>query len=281
MSHQHAERITSGFDALDDLLPSGGFLPGQLVEWLVESPGSGGSTLALTVARAAIQPSQKTLIVVDRPESRDHGAAFYPPAAAGLGISLRQLIILRPHTVADEMWALDQVFRCPCVGAVWAWLPQLNDRNFRRLQLAAEEGGGLGLLMRPARLRGQPTWADIQLLVETRPSPESIAPLSANTANQPVTNHNPRDSRLPTGDSRRRRWLVTLLRCRGGTAGEHQLLELDETNGTLHKIKATYRDPNSAATSSKGAPRDEKSPLPLATQLAHPTNRSKQNRNSA
>ena len=35
--------------------------------------------------------------------------------------------------------------RCGGVAAVWASLESVDDRTFRRLQLAAEEGGALGL----------------------------------------------------------------------------------------------------------------------------------------
>ena len=43
---------------------------------------------------------------------------------------------------------------------------KLDGRTFRRLQLAAEQGGGLGLLIRPATVRGEPSWADVRLLIE-------------------------------------------------------------------------------------------------------------------
>lgn len=280
--HRSTERISSGCNALDDMLPGGGFQPGQLVEWLVDRTGHGCSTLALMVACNATHNTQhsslsrKALVVIDRPQtSRLHSgqvseAAFYPPAAAGLGISLHQLIVLRPNSVADEIWALDQVLRCPSVGAVWAWLPKLGDRDFRRLQLAAETGGSLGLFIRPARLRGQPTWADIQLLVEARPSTATVMrPVARRT--KAYAPHSSCPSPL------RRRWKVTLSRCRGGTAGAQRLLELDETNGTISEVSS---DQLNSATFLK-APKHETNPLPLAAQLARPTNRPKPSRKNS
>ncbi len=235
--------ISTGCGALDALLPAGGFLPGQLVEWLADEGGNGASTLALMVARSTIQSSddvgsEKVLVVVDRPQSIDarqmshENASFYPPAAAELGIRLSQLVVLRPRSAADEVWAIDQALRCPSVGVVLAWFSRLNDRDFRRFQLAAEEGGVLGLFIRPTDLRGQPTWANIQFLVETRPSvameSRSVAPLrSTGVTSQSST-------------LRRRCWQLTLLRCRGGVAGKQISLELDETTGCLsHAIART------------------------------------------
>ena len=95
---------------------------------------------------------------------------FYPPAAAALGIDLERTLVIRAGRARDEMWALDQALRCRSVSAVCATVDQLDWRWFRRLQLAVENGGGLGLLIRPARVRGQPSWSQVQLLVQPRPS---------------------------------------------------------------------------------------------------------------
>src|SRR5437879_823888 len=85
-----------------------------------------------------------------------------PSGTVAWGIDLSAVLVLRPANEADALWALDQALRCPGVGAVWAVCDRLDVRDSRRLQLAAECGGTLGLFIRPARLRGQPTWADVQ-----------------------------------------------------------------------------------------------------------------------
>jgi hypothetical protein len=48
----------------------------------------------------------------------------------------------------------------------------LSDRPFRRLQLAAEAGGGLGFLVRPMACRAEPSWAAVRLGVSAQPSGE-------------------------------------------------------------------------------------------------------------
>jgi hypothetical protein len=102
------------------------------------------------------------LVVVDR-----HGT-FYPPAAAAWGMPLANMIVLRPTNARDEAWALDQALRSRAVAAVLAWPPRLDDRAFRRLQLAAESSGAIGLFVRPASARREPTWADVRLSVTCR-----------------------------------------------------------------------------------------------------------------
>ncbi len=141
----------------------------------------------------------------------DRTSEFYPLAAVTQGIEPARLIVVHPGNKADHTWALDQALRCPAVAAVVAWPEsldgKLDGRTFRRLQLAAEQGGGLGLLIRPESVRGQPSWADVRLLVEPLPgnSPYGRAPCTHG----------------------RRRVRVVLLRCRGG--GHHVRMVGEQT----------------------------------------------------
>ncbi|MCI0357046.1 MAG: hypothetical protein L0211_00990 [Planctomycetaceae bacterium] len=147
--------VSTGSPALDRLLAAGGLARGSLVEYLSPGPGSGTGTLALGAAREACTGG-RALVVVDRSRT------FYSLAAAAWGIDLSLMLLLQPADDAAQLWALDQALRCPGVGAVYATCGALDVRDFRRLQLAAESGGTLGVLVRPARLRGQPSWAETQ-----------------------------------------------------------------------------------------------------------------------
>ena len=165
--------LSSGCPALDRALPEKGFRPGTLVEWLSRGEGDGTATLAFRAAAGAFAPRSAggggAVVVLDRT------GEFYPLAAVAQGIEPARLIVVHPGNKADHAWALDQALRCPAVAAVVAWPEsldgKLDGRTFRRLQLAAEQGGGLGLLIRPESVRCQPSWADVRLLVEPLPSP--------------------------------------------------------------------------------------------------------------
>ncbi len=196
--------VSSGCEALDALLPEGGFHRGTLTEWLADGEGTGATTLAMLAAREACREGG-TLVVVDGDRH------FYPPAAVRLGIALDRLLLVRVDQRADHDWALDQALRCPAVAAVMAW-PEalagpLDGRTLRRLQLAAEAQGSLGLLLRPAGVRHWPSWADVRLLVEPRPA-------------DPAQN-------------RRRRLRLSLLHCRGGREGRSVELEFDDETHPL------------------------------------------------
>jgi protein ImuA len=151
--------VSSGFRTLDELLPDGGFHRGTLVEWLAAGDGCGEASLALTAAREACRQGG-ALVVLDR------AGEFYPPAVIGLGIEPGELLVVQTVSEADHAWALDQTLRCPAVAAVVAWPERLDAKTFRRLQLAAEQGGALGLLIRPEQVRHEPSWADVRLWVE-------------------------------------------------------------------------------------------------------------------
>ncbi|MEC7598157.1 MAG: hypothetical protein VX936_07240, partial [Planctomycetota bacterium] len=135
---------------------------GSLVEWLSQGPGSGTLPLALQMARQ-VCGERGLLVMVDRTHR------LYPPALETWGFSLQRLLWVRPESVEDERWAVDQALRCPGVSAVWCSMGALDSRWLRRFQLAAETGGTLGLLERPRTVRGQPSWADLQIVSRPRP----------------------------------------------------------------------------------------------------------------
>ncbi|HEV7226425.1 MAG TPA: hypothetical protein VGN42_27210 [Pirellulales bacterium] len=194
--HVQGKRITTGIEALDRLLPGRGLPSGALAEWVGE-PGGGAGSLALIAAREACREGG-ALVAVDRQR------CFYPPAADALGIDLENLMVVRPQSQADERWAVHQALSCRAVAAVLCWPEQLDDRTFRRWQLAAEKGGGLGLLVRPERALASPAWSEVRLRV--RAVPGSI----------------------------HRRLCVEVIFCRGGRGGESVEVELDDATNPLH-----------------------------------------------
>ncbi|MGQ9575056.1 MAG: ImuA family protein [Thermoguttaceae bacterium] len=192
--------VSTGIRAIDQLLPAGGFYRGSLVEWLAAGEGSGATSLALLAAREAARHGGALLVL-------DPAREFYPPAAVRLGIDPASLIVVQAARQADYTWALDQALRCPGVAAVLAWPERLAPLIFRRLQLAAEQGGTLGLLVRPEPLRREPSWADVRLVVEPLPT---------------------------SSPGRTRRLKVQLLRARGGASGRSVEVQLDEQTRLVH-----------------------------------------------
>jgi hypothetical protein len=233
--------LSSGCGPLDAALPEGGFRRGALVEWLAVGDGAGAVTMALRAAREACREGG-ALLVLDR--CRD----FYPPAAARLGIDLERLVVIHAADDADNAWALDQALRSLAVAAVLAWPARLDDRTFRRLQLAAEEGGALGLLVRPAAARHEPSWADVRLEIEPLPGAACRAERRAceekGTGSEQTgqTRRRRASSEVPVSFSSQARQLrIAVLRCRGGTAGRTIDVEIDDETGVVHSARGLSR----------------------------------------
>jgi len=230
------ERISSGCAAMDRHLPGGGYARGSMLELLRSHSGAGVTSIALMIARQAIVEG-KYLVLVD-PQRQ-----FYPPALKSLGIPMERVISLQPSNHADAIWGLAQVLRCSAVGAVIAEVGMLEDRVARKLQLAAEQGGGLGVFIRDARAaRAQPSWADVQWLVRS-------------TAQE----HNS----IQSQDSR---WFqLELARCSGGRTGARITVGVNAHGQWVANTPST-----------QGARHEHASALHLAAQLAQPTRRGRE-----
>lgn len=183
-------RCSSGWPALDAAL-GGGFAVGAVHEFIAVTEGAAVRTVALrTAAQAAGQ--NKWIFYLDTEWD------FFPPAAIACGVPLGRLIVVRAACRADAFWVCEQALRCRAVAAVVLPLRTVDARTSRRLQLAAEAGGGLGLLLRREENGGH-TFAASRLRCE---------PL--------------------VGDTGRRRMRVTLLKLQQGRPREPFVVELDD-----------------------------------------------------
>jgi protein ImuA len=158
--------ISTGLKSLDDLLPGGGLPTSALIEWISDDAGQSAASIALR--------------------------SLHADAARSQGIPLSRLLLVRPQHVASEvsvpagrsrfvrrssaahsdaLWALEQAARCPGVRAVLYWLDRSSSAVMRRLQLAVERSGCSVVLIRPASVLQQPSFADLRLHVQTVSQP--------------------------------------------------------------------------------------------------------------
>lgn len=145
----------SGNASLDALLPGGGWPIGSLIEILVENDGLGELGLVLP-ALAALTRSRRRVAIIAPPYLP------YPPALTAAGIDLDHLVQIDAD-VADSHWSAEQCLRAGCCAAVVHWLPKADYRQLRRLQLAAETGGALAFVFRPAQAMDQSSPAALRL----------------------------------------------------------------------------------------------------------------------
>lgn len=193
-----AQGTIQSLPSFERWLGEAGWPRGCLVEWLAEGCGSGAASLALWASQAAWR--NKLLILIDSQRE------FHAPAAIPFAVDLRRTVFIRPAQSSEALWSLEQALRTRGIGAVICDVEQLSPQQSRRLQLAAETGGGLGILLRPGSARGQPSFAEYRLGVQPLPLPHATS----------------------TSAGVSRRWRVELLRARQRFGGDAVIVELSD-----------------------------------------------------
>lgn len=152
------EVLPTGFAALDEQLPGGGWPRSGLIEILIGRFGSGELSLLLPVLASLTRaPAARWCVWVAPP--------FMPFAPA---LVARGVVLDRVAVVGGEraLWAFGQVLGSGACDAALAWARQPQPRDLRRLQLAAERGRTLGILFRPRRAAREASAAVLRLGLE-------------------------------------------------------------------------------------------------------------------
>ncbi|WP_420961572.1 ImuA family protein [Brucella sp. IR073] len=193
-----------GVPDIDGRLPGGGLALGGLHE--VAGGGNGavdGAAAALFAAGIAGRTRGKVLWVVTR---RD----LFAPGLAQAGLNPDRLIHVEAGDEKALLACFEEGLRHGGLGAVVAEIARLSMTASRRLQLAAEGSGTIGIALRrwrrPAEAGdfGQPTASVTRWRVSVLPS----AP-------------------LPVPGLGRSRWRLELVRCRGGESADFEVEACD------------------------------------------------------
>jgi hypothetical protein len=162
---------STGKSSLDARLPGGGWPTASLIEVLLDDTGLGEVQLFLPALvecqRSAGQNGIDSVRTAEAPWlvwiAPPHEP--YAPALAQRGIDLRRLLVVRPAGATEALWAAEQALSSGVCAAVFLWLKGTDDRWLRRLKLAAESGGALGVLFRPECHRFESSPASLRLLM--------------------------------------------------------------------------------------------------------------------
>lgn len=214
--------LSLGLPALDASLPGGGLVRGGMHEFLPAPADAGAHGFVATLLSGL--PPGPILWCRYRDRGDPLGLADMPygPGLAAMGLDPGRLILLRPGSADDALWALEEALRCPTLAAVVGDGVLPSPVAGRRLQLAAEDGGGLGLLILPALARPPPSTALTRWHVVSR-----------------------RDAPAHE-DGGRPRWQVSLLRSRGGGSGSWEVA-WDDAALRLHLAQPLADGPMAAA----------------------------------
>jgi hypothetical protein len=157
---------STGCSSLDARLPGGGWPTASLIEVLLDNTGLGEVQLFLPALVECQRRSGQGrtdeapwLVWIAPPHEP------YAPALAQQGIELGRFLVVQPASATEALWAAEQALGSGVCAAVFLWLKGTDDRWLRRLKLAAEAGGALGVLFRPERHRFESSPATLRLAV--------------------------------------------------------------------------------------------------------------------
>lgn len=198
-----------GVPAIDGRLPGGGLALGALHE--VAGGGNGaidGAAAALFAAAVGARNRGKVLWCVTRPD-------LFAPALAQVGLLPGRVIYVEAGDEKALLSCMEEGLRFGGLGVVVGELARLSMTASRRLQLAAESSGTIGIAVRRWRRQteasdfGQPTASLTRWRVSVLPS-----------------------SPLPVPGVGRARWLVELIRCRAGESADFEV-EAPDAKGRI------------------------------------------------
>lgn len=191
--------------AIDRRLPDSGLALAALHE--VAGGGNGavdGAAAALFAAGIAARARRgKVLWCITRPD-------LFAPALAQAGLPPDRVIYVEAGDEKTVLACMEEGLRHGGLGAVVAEITRLSMTASRRLQLAAEAGGTIGLAVRRWRRHmdasefGQPTAAATRWRVSVLPS-----------------------TPLPVPGIGRARWRLELIRCRAGDSADFEVEACD------------------------------------------------------
>ena len=148
--------VATGYHALDQVLPEGGLPVTGVTEILCPHWGCGEVEL-VSSALASLSQQARWLVWVNPPWMP------YAPALMQQGIALENTLVVHSQQDKDTLWAMEQCLSSGACSAVQGWPRNPTPQHIRRLQLAAQKGNSLCLLMRPQAQMQQPSPAPLRL----------------------------------------------------------------------------------------------------------------------
>lgn len=189
-----------GLPEIDAHLPGGGLAYGSLHEFAGGGAGTvDGAAAALFAAGIAARTKGKVVWCLSRPD-------LFAPALAQVGLHPDRVIYVEAIREEFVLESFEEALRYGRLGAVVAELVRLPMTASRRLQLAAEGSGAIGLVIRRWRRQteasdfGHPTAAATRWRISVRPSDP-----------------------LPVPGIGRARWLAELVRVRAGESADFEI----------------------------------------------------------
>ncbi len=152
--------LDTGFTDLNQALPGGGWPLGCVIEIVVSEWGQGELSILLPLL-ASVSQQAKPLVFIAPPY------VPYAPAFELAGVDLQWLWMIDQEVKhKDIAWAAEKSLSGARGGVVLIWMSRYGHKQIRHLQVAADRGATLGVLMHCGE--GWPTPVPLRLGVQYR-----------------------------------------------------------------------------------------------------------------
>jgi protein ImuA len=133
--------------------------PGAVSEVFADQHRDAGAALgfALGLARGLVTPRRQAILVLQLADEAQETGVIYGHGLAHFGLMPDAVVLARPKTIMELLWAMEEAIACRAVAAVVADLGKLHKAlDFtasRRLSLRAASAGSSAFLLRYLRER--------------------------------------------------------------------------------------------------------------------------------
>jgi protein ImuA len=161
----YGKTIDTGYAALSEQVPGGGWPVGTMTELLLQQAGVGEIRL---LGPALVTVCKKRPIALVSPQQLPNAQGY-----AYVGIDPDKLMWLKTAKSSDALWGAEQILRTGSCGALVLWQQHIRAESLRRLLLAAQSSETLFVIMRPLACAHDSSPAPLRLAV--RPAADGVA----------------------------------------------------------------------------------------------------------
>ena len=154
----HQTVLPSGYRQLDKALPNNGWPTEGITELLIRQSGIGELQILLPALANLSQRRPHWIVWISPPHLP------YAPALYAAGVQLDRILIIRPKTAKEALWAAEQCLKSQACSAVLMW-PEKNIRPqaIRRLQVASKTNQTWQVLFRDLNAQQMPSPAPLRI----------------------------------------------------------------------------------------------------------------------
>ena len=135
--------VSLGLEPMEPSFPNGRFPTGVIHEFTTTGPESSAATGGfLTGIMSGLMKQTGAAVWISSRRT------VFPPSLHSFGVKPHHVIFIDLPNEKKVLWAMEEALKCPGISAVVGEVSDISFTDSRRLQLATEQSGVTGLMMR-------------------------------------------------------------------------------------------------------------------------------------